>query len=174
MDKSQFPELVSDFNISIDEYLRRCESGLANWHKQYEQARSGKDQPKHRSHEYGSYIIESAETDVALRIHGNVLNNGLITNLPRRAIFEVPCLVDRNGVQPVVVGDLPEQCAALNRTNINVQLLAIQAALTLNRESIYHAAYLDPNTAAELPLDKIRQLCEDMIEGHGKMLPKYT
>lgn len=172
--KSQFPELVSDFNISIDEYLRRCESGLANWHKQYEQARSGKDQPKHRSHEYGSYIIESAETDVALRIHGNVLNNGLITNLPRRAIVEVPCLVDRNGVQPVVVGDLPEQCAALNRTNINVQLLAIQAALTLNRESIYHAAYLDPNTAAELPLDKIRQLCEDMIEGHGKMLPKYT
>ena len=172
--KSQFPELVSDFNISIDEYLRRCESGLANWHKQYEQARFGENLPKYRSHEYGSYIMESMETDVALRIHGNVLNHGLITNLPHNAIVEVPCLVDRNGVQPDVVGDLPEQCAALNRTNINVQLLAMRAALTLNREAIYQAAYLDPHTAAELPLDKIRALCDDLIEAHGDMLPEYS
>ena len=172
--KSQFPELVSDFNISIDEYLRRCESGLANWHKQYERARSGENLPKYRSHEYGSYIMESMETDVALRIHGNLLNQGLITNLPPNAIVEVPCLVDRNGVQPVVVGDLPEQCAALNRTNINVQLLAMRAALTLNREAIYQAAYLDPHTAAELPLDKIRALCDDLIEAHGDMLPEYS
>ena len=172
--KSQFPELVSDFNISIDEYLRRCESGLANWHKQYEQARFGENLPKYRSHEYGSYIMESMETDVALRIHGNLLNQGLITNLPPNAIVEVPCLVDRNGVQPVVVGDLPEQCAALNRTNINVQLLAMRAALTLNREAIYQAAYLDPHTAAELPLDKIRALCDDLIEAHGDMLPEYS
>lgn len=114
------------------------------------------------------------ETDVALRIHGNLLNQGLITNLPPNAIVEVPCLVDRNGVQPVVVGDLPEQCAALNRTNINVQLLAMRAALTLNREAIYQAAYLDPHTAAELPLDKIRALCDDLIEAHGDMLPEYS
>ena len=171
--KRQFPELVTDFNIPIDEYLRRCEHARVAWKEQYRQARSGKDLPQHRSHEYGSYILEAMETDVALRIHGNVLNRGLIANLPSKAVVEVPCLVDRNGVQGTVVGDLPEQCAALNRTNINVQLLAVQAALTLKRETIYHAAYLDPHTAAELPLDKIRAMCDDLIAAHGAMLPKY-
>ena len=126
-----------------------------------------------RSHEYGSYIMEAIETDVPYRIGGNVLNNGLITNLPAKAVVEVPCLVDRNGVQGCHVGELPEQCAALNRTNINVHLMAIEAALTGNKDALYQAAYLDPHTAAELPLDKIRDLCDALIKAHGSMLPTF-
>jgi alpha-galactosidase len=113
------------------------------------------------------------ETDVPISIGGNVLNTGLITNLPRKACVEVPCLVDQNGVQGVYVGDLPEQCAAMNRTNINVQLLTIEAALTLRKDAIYQAAMMDPHTAAELTLDQIRSLCDDLVEAHGDMMPRY-
>ena len=117
--------------------------------------------------------MEAIETDVPFRIGGNVLNGGLISNLPAKACVEIPCLVDRNGVQGCRVGELPEQCAALNRTNINVQLLTIEAALERKRDAIYHAAYLDPHTAAELTLDEIKRLCDDLIEAHGDMLPDY-
>jgi alpha-galactosidase len=102
-----------------------------------------------------------------------VINRGSIPNLPSAACVEVPCLVDRNGVQACYVGELPQQCAALNRTNINVQLLTIEAALTCKRETVYHAALLDPHTSSELPLDKIKALCDDLIEAHGSMLPAY-
>ena len=103
-----------------------------------------------------------------------MLNNGLITNLPRNACVEVPCLVDRNGVQPTYIGDLPEQCAALNRTNINVQLMTIEAARTLKKDYIYQAVMLDPHTAAELSIDDIVAMCDDLIEAHGDWLPKYN
>ena len=118
--------------------------------------------------------MEAIETDVPARIHGSVMNTGLIPNLPARACVEVPCLVDRNGVQGVYVGDLPAQCAALNRTNINAQILTIDAALTGKKEHVYHAALMDPHTAAELSIDQIRSLCDDLIEAHGDMLPKFT
>jgi alpha-galactosidase len=108
-----------------------------------------------------------------LTIGGNVLNTGLIPNLPAKACVEVPCLVDSNGVQGCYVGDLPEQCAALNRTNINPQLLTIEAALEKKRDAIYHAAMLDPHTSAELTLDEIRSMCDELIEAHGDYLPKY-
>ena len=101
-----------------------------------------------------------------------MLNTGLITNLPREACVEVPCLVDASGVTPTYVGDLPEQLAALNRTNINVQLLTIEAFVTGKKEHVYHAAFLDPHTSAELTLDEIRALCDDMIAAHGDWLPK--
>ena len=117
--------------------------------------------------------MEAVETDKPFRIHGNVINNGSIPNLPQNACVEIPCMVDRNGVTPCFVGNLPEQCAALNRTHINVHMLAIEAALTRNREKIYHAAYLDPRTAAELSLDQIRSMCDEMIKAHGNYLPKY-
>jgi alpha-galactosidase len=111
--------------------------------------------------------MEAMENDIPFRIGGNVLNNGLITNLPQRAVVEVACMVDRNGVQGCYVGDLPEQLAALNRTNINVQLLTIEAAFTGRRDAVYHAAMLDPHTGSELTLDQIRALCDDLIEAHG-------
>ena len=113
------------------------------------------------------------ETDVPYRIHGNVLNTGLITNLPKEACVEVPCLVDRNGINPCYVGDLPEQCAAMNRTNINVQLLAIQAAITKKKDYIYQAAMMDPHTASELSIDHIKAMCDDLIAAHGSWLPEY-
>ena len=117
--------------------------------------------------------MEAVVTDRPYRIGGNVLNDGLITNLPRLACVEVPCLVDRNGVQPCVVGELPPQCAALNMTNVNVQLLTVEAALTGKREHIYQAALLDPHTAAELTIDDIVAMCDELIERHGEWLPRY-
>ena len=108
------------------------------------------------------------------KIGGNVLNTGLITNLPSNACVEVPCLVDRNGIQPTFIGDLPEQCAALNRTNINVQLLTIEAARTLKKDYIYQAVMMDPHTAAELPIDSIVAMCDELIEAHGGWMPKYS
>ncbi len=171
--KSQFPGLIEEFNIPLDEYPRRCVCQIEGWKKQRNEIIKNKKLDHARTHEYGSYIIEAMETDVPFRIGGNVLNTGLITNLPANAVVEVPCLVDRNGVQGCYVGALPEQCAALNRTNINVQLLTIEAALTHKKDAIYHAAMLDPHTSAELTLDQIRSLCDDMIKAHGKWLPKY-
>lgn len=126
-----------------------------------------------RSHEYGALIIHSLETGAPRVIYGNVLNRGLIDNLPQGCCVEVPCLVDRIGVQPVRVGALPPHLAALMQTNINVQALTVEAALTGKREHIYHAAMLDPHTAAELDLDQIWQLVDDLIAAHGAWLPAF-
>jgi len=112
--------------------------------------------------------------DEPYEIGGNVLNTGLITNLPQNCCVEVPCLVDRNGVRPCYIGDIPPQCAALTRTNVNVQELTILAALTLKKEHIYHAALLDPHTSSELTIDEIISLCDDLIEAHGDYLPNYN
>jgi len=101
------------------------------------------------------------------------MNNGLIPNLPANACVEVPCMINRNGVNGCYVGEIPEQLAALNRTHINVHLLAIEAAATLRKENIYHAAMMDPHTRSELALDQIRALCDDLIRAHGNMLPKF-
>ena len=125
------------------------------------------------SHEYGSFIIHSLETGSPRVIYGNVANHGLIDNLPQDCIVEVPCLVDKNGLQPTRIGALPPQLAALMQTNINVQSLAVEAALTCKREHIYHAAMLDPHTAAELDLDQIWNMVDDLIDAHGSWLPKY-
>lgn len=127
-----------------------------------------------RSKEYGSRIIEAMETNEPFVFGGNVLNTGgLISNLPEKAVVEVPCIANRNGITPAYMGELPEQLAALNRSNINTQLLTIEAAMTKSSEKIYQAAMLDPHTAAELSMDDIISLCDDLIEAHGEMLPEY-
>ncbi len=171
---SRHPEFIEEFNIPLDEYPRRCVGQIKGWERMRDQIVANKTLTHERSDEYGASIMEAMETDVPYGIGGNVLNTGLITNLPRKACVEVPCMVDRNGVQGCYVGDLPEQCAALNRTNINVQLLTIEAALTLQKDAIYHAAMLDPHTGSELTLDQIRSLCDDLIRAHGFFLPKYS
>jgi alpha-galactosidase len=165
--KAQFPELIEELNIPLDEYPRRCIKQIEDWRERSQQLVHNQQLTHERTHEYGSQIMEAIETDVPLRIGGNVLNSGLIPNLPRTAVVEVPCLVDRNGVQGCFVGDLPEQLAALNRTSINVQLLTLEAAVTGKRETVYHAAMLDPHTGSELTLDQIRALCDELIEAHG-------
>ncbi len=171
--KSQYPELIDAFNIPLDEYPRRCVNQIKGWEKMKNDLIHNTELTHHRTHEYASYIMESMETDVPFKFGGNVLNTGLIPNLPSKACVEVPCISDRSGVAPCYVGDLPEQCAALNRTNINVQLLTIEAAMTLKKEYIYMAAMLDPHTSAELPLSKIKDMCDELIEAHGDWLPKY-
>lgn len=117
--------------------------------------------------------MEAIETNIPYKIGGNVLNTGLITNLPKEACVEVPCLVYGNGVTPCYIGDLPSQLAALNMTNINVHIQTIEAAKTLNKENIYYATLLDPHTSSELSIDDIKSLCDEMIEAHGNWLPKY-
>lgn len=171
--KDRYPELIEKFNIPLDEYPRRCVKQIADWEKQRDEIVHNASLTHKRSHEYGSRIIEAMETDVPYSIGGNVMNTGLITNLPTDCVVEVPCLVDRNGVQPCHVGDLPIQLAALNRTNINVQQLTVEAALTGKKEYIYQAAMLDPHTSAELSIDDIKNLCDDLIEAHGDWLPEY-
>lgn len=173
--KRNYPELIERFNIPLDEYPRRCINQISNWKKMRDELVNDTNLEHKRSHEYASYILEAMETDVPFKIGGNVMNTGgLISNLPREACVEVPCLVDRSGVNPTYIGNLPPQLAALNRTNINTQLLTIEAAITGKREHIYHAAMLDPHTAAELSMDDIVAMCDELIEAHGNWLPKFT
>ncbi|MEI8094416.1 MAG: alpha-glucosidase/alpha-galactosidase [Spirochaetales bacterium] len=171
--KSKYPQLVDQYNIPLDEYPRRCREQITRWAQMRDDILMDHTLTHQRSLEYGSHIIEAIETDVPYRIGGNVLNDGLITNLPSEAVVEVACLVDRNGVQPTVVGKLPAHLAALNLTNINLQIVGVEAALSRSREGIYHAAYLDPHTSAELSLGDIQLLCDDLIAAHGDWLPQY-
>jgi alpha-galactosidase len=165
--KAAYPQFIEEFNIPLDEYPRRCVVQIERWNKRRAELVENKNLEHEKSHEYGAVIMNAIETDTPVRIHGNVLNKGFIPNLPSGAVVEIPCLIDRNGIQGVYHGPLPEQCAALNRSNINVQLLTIEAALSGNRERVYQAAYMDPHTAAELSLDDIRSLCDDLFEAHG-------
>ncbi|OME86618.1 alpha-glucosidase/alpha-galactosidase [Paenibacillus sp. FSL A5-0031] len=171
--KRNYPELIERFNIPLDEYPRRCVSQIEGWKSMRDSLINDSKLEHCRSHEYASYILEAIETNKPFKIGGNVMNTGLITNLPKEACVEVPCLVDANGVTPTYVGDLPPQLAALNRTNINTQLLTIEAAITGKRDHIYHAAMLDPHTSAELSMDDIVSLCDELIEAHGSWLPSY-
>ncbi len=164
--KSKYPELIEKFNIPIDEYLRRCVNQINGWEKQKEELLGGKSIEHKRSAEYASHIMEAVVTNTPYSIGGNVLNNGLITNLPSKAVVEVPCLIDGRGVHPTFVGELPTQLAAMNSANISCQLLTIEAAVTGKREHLYQAAMFDPHTASELSIDDIISMCDEMIEAH--------
>ncbi|MFZ4826808.1 MAG: alpha-glucosidase/alpha-galactosidase [Phototrophicaceae bacterium] len=201
--KSNRPELIEEFNIPLEEYIGRCEAQIIGWNMAQAARESGQPVPEsairealaplvmmerskqgtvhgmmnydkvERSVEYGSLIIHSMETATPRRIYGNVSNQGIISNLPQGCSVEVPCLVDANGIQPTTIGNIPPHLAALMQTNINVQALTVEAAITRKREHIYHAAMLDPHTAAELSLDQIWSMVDELIEAHGAMLPAY-
>ena len=171
--KDKYPELIERFKIPLDEYPRRCVEQIKDWEKTKENLLNNQELTHQRTLEYASYIMEAIETDQPYQIGGNVLNTDLIPNLPQKACVEVPCLVDGKGITPSFVGELPPQLAALNQTNINVHLLTIEAALTRKKEHIYHAAMLDPHTSAELSLDQIKALCDELIEAHGDWLPAF-
>ena len=172
--KSKYPELIERFNIPLDEYPRRCVNQIEGWAKERDELRKNRRLEHERSKEYASHIMESIVTGDPYKIGGNVLNaGGLIENLPQDACVEVPCLIDGMGVHPCRVGRLPVQCAAMNMTNINVQLLTIEAAVTGKKEHIYQAAMLDPHTGSELDIDTIVKMVDDLIESHGSWLPEY-
>ena len=171
--KSKYPELIEKYRIPLDEYPRRCVKQIGEW-KTYKQEYLSGEISHVRSREYASHIMEAIVADKNYKIGGNVLNKGLITNLPTEACVEVPCLVNRLGIQPTVVGKLPIQLAAMNVTNINPQLLTIEAAKTKKKEYIYQAAMMDPHTAAELSIDDIIAMCDDLIEAHKGWIPQYN
>ena len=197
-------DLIDQYNIPLDEYLRRCEVQIAGWEmkrgmienpdqaidqqalaerlmaagasqKEIEYAAQFLSETSYqtKSSEYGAQIINAMETGESCVIYGNVTNQGLIQNLPPESCVEVPCLVDKNGLQPTKIGALPPQLAALMQTNINVQALTVEAALTHKKEYIYHAAMLDPHTGAQLTLDQIWELVDALLEAHGDWLPNY-
>jgi alpha-galactosidase len=173
--KNRYPELIDKFNIPLDEYPRRCVKQIEGWKTMRQEMVNNSKLTHTRSREYGSRIIEAMETNVPFKFGGNVLNTGrIISNLPEKACVEVPCVVDRSGIMPCYVGDLPEQLAALNRTNINTHLLTIEATITGEREAVYQAAMLDPHTSAELSIDDIISLCDDLFEAHGSWLPPFS
>jgi alpha-galactosidase len=201
--KRDRPDLIEKYNIPLDEYIRRCELQIMGWKFMQRKISNPADHPEEElrlllkeagvsdstivhilsdfelmdsyspSHEYGAQIIHSLETGQPRVVYGNIPNQGLIENLPYDCIVEVPCLVDKNGIQPTRVGNLPPHLAALMQTNINVQRLTVEAALTGKREYIYHAAMLDPHTAAELDLDQIWALVDELITAHKGWLPEY-
>lgn len=172
--KSHRPDLIERFGIPLDEYPRRCEEQIAEWTAQAEAFRRADRIEVRRSHEYAADIMNALVTGAPAVIYGNVANRGYIPQLPEGAAVEVPCLVDGAGLQPTVVNDIPPQLVALMRTNVNVQELVVQALLDEAPEHIYHAAMLDPHTAAELDLGQIRALVDDLIAAHGNWLPQWV
>ena len=166
-------DLIQRFKIPLDEYPRRCEEQMAAWDRLRKKLEDP-DTPIEvkRSVEFGSLIIHSLETGIPRIVYGNVSNDHLIENLPEGCCVEVPCAVNRNGVQPVRVGTIPTQLAALMQTNINVQALTVEAVLKEDPRLIYHAAMLDPHTAAELDLDQTWSLVDDLIAAHGEWIPR--
>ena len=171
--KKNYPELIDQLQIPIDEYLRRCVDQIAGWETQRDEIVNDGSLEHTRSREYASYIMDAITTGTPTMIAGNVLNKGLITNLPEDCCVEVPCLVDKNGVQPTYVGKLPTQLAALNRTNINVQELTVEAAMTLEKDKIYQAALMDPHASSELSISEIKAMVDELIAAHGDYLPAY-
>ncbi|MBO5439433.1 MAG: alpha-glucosidase/alpha-galactosidase [Clostridia bacterium] len=161
-------DLIEKFNIPLDEYPRRCVNQIEGWQKQYAELMSGGKIEHTRSKEYASHIMEAIYTNTPYKIGGNVINRGVITNLPYDACVEVPCLVDGEGIHSTFVGELPLQLAAMNSSNIYAQMLTIEAAHTMDKQKIYQAAMMDPHTGAELSTDEIVALCDELFEAHEK------
>ena len=172
--KSKYPELIERYHIPLDEYIRRCINQIDEWEKMANELVNDPTLTHERSREYASRIMDAVYNNNVDRIGGNVLNTGhLIEDFPQQACVEVPCLVDSTGIHPTYVGSLPPVLAAMNMTNINTQLLTIEAAHTRRKEDIYRAAMLDPHTAAELSIDDIVRMCDELIEAHGPFMAMY-
>jgi alpha-galactosidase len=173
--KADRPDLIERFNIPLDEYPRRCERQIAEWEQLRSELEGDSPLAAERSAEYGADIIRACETGRPFRFNGNVPNRYdgglLIDNLPADCCVEVPCVASGRGIEPEPVGALPRHLAALMQTNVNVQGLAVEAALTGHREPVYHAAMLDPHTAAELPLDEIARLVDELLDAHRDLIP---
>jgi len=165
--KPNYPELIEKFNVPLDEYPRRCVNHIEKWEQQRKELTDGGNITHERSREYASRIMEAMVTNNPYKIGGNVINKGFITNLPSDACVEVPCMVDGTGINPTYIGRLPVQLAAMNQTNINAQLMTIEAAVSGKREDIYRAAMLEPRCAAILSIDDIVKMCDELIEAHA-------
>ena len=171
--KTKYPELIDEFNIPLDEYPRRCITQIEKWNELRDTLINDGNLTHTRSKEYAAQIINAMITNTPYKIGGNVLNNGLIDNLPSEACVEVPCLVDGSGITPCKVGKLPTQLAAMNSLNIYPQLLTIEATATLEKKYIYQAAMMDPHTSSELSIKDIYLMVDELLEAHARWLPEY-
>lgn len=173
--KSKYPELIEKYNIPLDEYPRRCIGQIEAWKQEYKELSENGIKEHTRSFEYASWIMQSIVENTPYQIGGNVLNKGyLISDFPENACIEVPCLVNGTGITPCRIGALPPVCAAMNMSNINVQLLTIEAAKTHKKEYIYQAAMMDPHTGSELDIDSIKNMVDELIDAHGDYMPKFN
>ena len=167
-------DLITQFGIPLDEYPKRCEEQMAGWADQAQALKASDSIEVCKSHEFAAEIMNAQATDSPYVIYGNLPNRGQAPQLPRGAAVEVPCLVDHNGIQPSVIDDIPPQLVALMRTQINVQELVVRALLDEEPEHLYHAAMMDPHTAAELDMRQIRNLVSDLLAAHGDMVPAWA
>ena len=166
------PDQIERFRILVNDYIYRCDENLTEYEEMKRALDDGEMLPLEPTSELASEIIHSIETDTPREVYGNVRNGGLIDGLPPDACVEVPCLVDKNGVQPTRMGTLPPQTLALNRTFVNVVELTVRAALEQSRSLVYQAALVDPNTAATLTTTEIVAMVDDLIEAHGDLIPE--
>ena len=171
--KNNRQDLIDKYKIPIEEYIDRCKNNIELWNNLEKDMTPIYNQSLKRSNEYASYIMDAVVNNKEITINGNVMNRGYIDNLPSNCCVEVPCLVNSNGNTPQSTGRLPEHLAALMRTNINVQILTAEAALTKKKEHIYHAALLDPLTGANLSIDEIYSMVDRLIQEHHNYLPQY-
>ncbi len=172
--KTGRPDLIETFAIPLDEYPARCEEQAASWAVEAERLKSQPMEGVVKSHEFAADLMAAIVADRPLTIYGNLPNRGQLPALPMGAAVETPCLVDANGVQPTTVAEMPPQLTALMRTQINVQELTVRALVEENVEHVYHAAMMDPHTAAELDLRQIRALVSDLLAAHGDWLPAWA
>ncbi|HCD64607.1 MAG: alpha-glucosidase/alpha-galactosidase [SAR116 cluster bacterium] len=172
--KNSQPDLIKKFDIPINEYIRRCEKQLAEWDAQEADLLADTKPLCEKSVEYAARIISSIVTGTPDVIYGNVLNRNLIGNLPENACVEVPCDVNGAGLTPRQVDDLPAHLAGLIQTNITVQQLTVDAIVTGRKEAVYHAAMLDPHTSAELNLDQIWHMVDELLEAHEGWIPALS
>ena len=172
--KQNRQDVIDKYKIPINEYIDRCEINNRVWEDRENNMTSINSESLKRSNEYASFIMDAITNNNDVTINANIMNNGYIDNLPSNCCVEVPCLINSKGYHPTKIGKLPEHLAALMRTNINVQILTAEAAITKKREHIYHAALLDPLTAANLTIDEIYSMTDKLIEAHGDYLPKFN
>ena len=172
--KQNRQDIIDKYRIPIEEYIDRCEHNIKLWDELAKDMTPIYEMPLKRSNEYASFIMDGIANNNEVNINANVMNDNLIDNLPSNCCVEVPVIINSKGYKPQKFGKLPEQLAALIRTNINVQILTAEAALTKKREHIYHAAMLDPLTGANLTIDEIYSMTDKMIEAHGNYLPQYN
>jgi len=172
--KKNNKKLIDQYKIPLNEYIDRCKNNIIKWKNYKKNPESIINLEIKKSHEYASDIMKAVVANVDFKLNGNVYNNDLINNLPDDCVVEVPCTINSKGIKPHKIGKIPIQLAALMRTNINVQLLTVEATLTRKKEYIYQAALLDPHTASELSIDNICKLIDELLVAHGDYLPKYT
>ncbi len=168
------PKLIEKYKIPVNEYIRRCKINLKEFESMKESIKAGEELHVNMSEEYAGSIINSIVSGENSQINGNVLNTNLITNLPQNCCVEVPCLINKNGIQPTYIGKIPEQLACYNRTNVNVQMLVVEAVIKKDKRLIYNAVLVDPLCSSMLDFDSMEKMVDELFEAHKDLIPYFN